>query len=417
MNKGVNRFLRVFPWYAGLTGDLLFYIAVDTLFLTLVKNFSPAQIVSITSLSQLACIALQFPVLFVIKKIGNTASVRVGAFSLLLSAILIAFGKNYYVVLIGKIFHDISLIFKSASIVALENNLDLLDRRCDFVHYRTSANTVYAVITMLISFVASYMFNLNPYLPMIGCITTCAFGFVLSLLMKDCSGYNKIKRESRSGVRVKIHYNKIIIIAIILYAFFYSLVGNGQGEGKLFIQQNILLDFDAEQTALIIGAIICASRIIRVVSNVIFEKLYKKYLDKMGVALPILLGASIAFMLFGSFVPHVITKIIVMSAGYAIILFIRDPFKLYIQDAIFASTPKEQHQTLLTTLEFGVKVATAGIGLSFSAILLSYPMLVVMAIMFAISLTVIVLSVILYRTIMAGKSQSKDKTFVKRLTD
>ena len=406
MNKGVNRFLRVFPWYSGLTGDLLFYIAVDTLFLTLVKNFSPAQIVSITSLSQLTCIALQFPVLFIIKKIGNTASVRIGAFSLLLSAILTAFGRSYYIVLLGRIFHDVSLIFKSASIVALENNLDLLDRRGDFVHYRTSANTAYAVITMLISFVASYMFNLNPYLPMIGCITTCALGFALSLFMKDYSGYNKITYKSRSGEKVRIHYNKIIIIAVILYSFFYSLVGNGQSEGKLFIQQNILLDFDVEQTSLIIGAIICVSRIIRVVSNVIFEKLYKKYLDKMGVALPILLGMSISFMLFGSFIPHIITKIIVMAAGYTIILFIRDPFKLYIQDVIFASTAKEQHQTLLTTLEFGVKVATAGIGLSFSAILLNYPMLVVMAIMFAISLVMVVLSIILYRSIMIGRAQN-----------
>ena len=106
MNKGANRFLKVFPWYCGFTSDLLFYIAIDTLFLTIVKNFSPAEIVSITSLSQMICIALQFPVLFIIKKIGNTASVRTGAFFLLLSAVLIAFGKSYYLVLLGRIFHD-----------------------------------------------------------------------------------------------------------------------------------------------------------------------------------------------------------------------------------------------------------------------------------------------------------------------
>ena len=94
MNKGAKKFLKVFPWYSGLTGDLLFYIAIDTLFLTIVKNFSPAEIVSITSLSQLICIALQFPVLSLIKKIGNTASVRTGAFFLLLSSLFIAFVKS-----------------------------------------------------------------------------------------------------------------------------------------------------------------------------------------------------------------------------------------------------------------------------------------------------------------------------------
>ena len=408
MKKGANRFLKVFPWYSGLTGDLLFYIAIDTLFLSIVKNFSPAEIVSLASLSQLICIALQFPVLFIIKKIGNTASVRTGAFFLLLSATLITLGKNYYLVLLGRIFHDVAAIFKSASIVALENNLDLIDRRSDFVRYRTSANTVYAVITMLISFVASYMFNLNHYLPMIACIMTCALGFVLSLFMKDYSNYNKVLYKNKSGTKVKIHYSKLIIFAVILYSLFYSIVGNGQSEGKLFIQQNILLDFDVDQTSLIIGAIICVSRIIRVISNIIFEKLYKKYLDKMGIALPTLLGTSMGLMLFGSFIPQIIAKILVMAVGYTIVLFIRDPFNLYIQDVIFANTPKEQHQALLTVLVFGVKIATAGIGLAFSAILLNYPMRVIMAIMFAISFIVIILSIILYRSILIGKEQNHE---------
>jgi hypothetical protein len=119
----------------------------------------------------------------------------------------------------------------------------------------------------------------------------------------------------------------------------------------------------------------------------------------MGIALPVLLGTSIGLLLCGSFIPQVVVKISVMAIGYTIILFIRDPFKLYMQDVIFANTPKEQHQTLLTVLEFGVKIATAGIGLAFSAILLSYSMLVIIAIMLAISFIGIVLSIILYRSI------------------
>ena len=410
MNKGINRFLKIYPWYGGLTGDLLFYIAVDTLFLTIVKNFSAAEIVSITSLAQLICIMLQFPVLFIIKKIGNTNSVSVGAFFLLLSSLLIAFGKSYYLVLLGRICHDVAAIFKSAAVVALENNLDLVDRGRDFVRYRSMSNTVYAVVTMLISFVASYMFNLNHYLPMIGCITTCTLGFVLSLFMKDYSNYNKITYKKKSGKKVKIQYNKLIILAVILYAFFYSIVTNGQNEGKLFIQQNILLDFDVAKTSLIIGAIICVSRVIRVISNIIFEKLYKKHLHKMGIALPVLLSTAIGFMLFGSFISHIIAKILVMALGYTIILFIRDPFKLYMQDVLFANTPREQHQTLLTVLEFGVKLTTAGIGLSFSSILLSYPMIVVIAIMFAIALVEVILGIILYRSIMIGKEMLENKS-------
>lgn len=407
MNKNVNRFIKVFPWYSGLTADLLFYIAIDTLFLTIVKNFSAAQIVSLASFAQFACIVLQFPVLFIIKRIGNTASTRVGAICMLISAILITVGKSYYLVLVGRLFHDVSVIFKTASFVALENNLDLIGKRSDFVRLRASANTIYAVLTMLISFVASYMFNLYHYLPMIGCITACAIGVILTFLMKDCSDYNKITYKKENKEKVKIHYSKFIIMAIVVYSFFYPIVNNGQTDGKLFIQQQILLDFNIDDTSLIIGAIVCVSRIIRVFSNVVFAKLYYKYQGKLGIALPVMLSSSIAFMLFGSLIPQVFVKIIVMGIGYTVILFARDPFKLYMQDVVFENTPKEQHQTLLTMLEFGVKLTTAGFGLGFSAILISYPMIVIMALMLAISTIDIALSIKLYRMVLIGKSDSK----------
>ena len=406
MDKRSERYLKVYPWYAGFSSDLLFYIAVDSLFLTVVKNFSASEIVSVTSLSQLICIALQFPVLFIIKRIGNTASVRMGGFFMLLSAVLITLAPNYGLVLLGRVFHDVAAIFNSASVVALENNLDMLGRRGEFVRFRTRANTVYAVITMLISFVAGAMFNLHHHLPMIGCIATCTTGFLLSLRMKDCSDYNRIPRQKRERAKVRVRYSGVVILAIVLFGLFYTLVANGQNEGKLFIQQKLLLDFNVDQTSLILAGIICFSRIVRVVSNVIFVKLYRKYREKMGVALPTLLCTSIGLMLFGSFIPTVMLKILVMGLGYTIILFIRDPFKLYIQDVLFAHTPKEQHQTLLTVMEFGVKIATAGIGLAFSALLLRYPMLLVIGIMFAIGLAEIVLSIILYRAIVKGKARA-----------
>lgn len=99
----------------------------------------------------------------------------------------------------------------------------------------------------------------------------------------------------------------------------------------------------------------------------------------------------------------IFVKIAIMSVGYIIILFARDPFKLYMQDVIFENTPKEQHQTLITLLELGVKIGTAGMGLSFAAILTEYSMIVVMAILFIIASIEIYLSIKLYKMIMIKK--------------
>ena len=82
MDRKLNRFVKIYPWFYGLTADLLFYIAVDTLFLSADKGLTAAQIVSLTTVSNVACIILQFPLLAVIRRIGNSASARLSAFLL-----------------------------------------------------------------------------------------------------------------------------------------------------------------------------------------------------------------------------------------------------------------------------------------------------------------------------------------------
>ncbi len=53
-----TKFNKLFPWFVGLSGDLLFGVAIDILFLTIVKKFTASQIVSLTSISLITCILL-----------------------------------------------------------------------------------------------------------------------------------------------------------------------------------------------------------------------------------------------------------------------------------------------------------------------------------------------------------------------
>ena len=69
---------------------------------------------------------------------------------------------------------------------------------------------------------------------------------------------------------------------IISYGLFYPIVNYGQSNGKLFIQQELLLNFYVEKTALIIGTILYVSRMVRVVSNIGFNKIHSKYKEKIG---------------------------------------------------------------------------------------------------------------------------------------
>lgn len=291
----LKRFNKIFPWYDGLSGDLLFWIAIDTLFLTVVKKFTAAQIVSLTSISMIINILLQVPLLKIIHKIGNTKSVRLGSLLMLVSSILLTFGRNYLTIVIGKIFYEMAFTFQNMINAVLKNNLELQHKENEYIKYRTKANTIYALVTMIISFVASIMFNINNYLPMIGCITFCIICFILSWYMVDYSKDDKkIIENNKERNKGKIQYTKIIVFILISYGLFYPIVNSGQSNGKLFIQQELLKLYDVEKTALIIGAILCVSRIVRLISNIKFDKIHKKYKDKVGIILSVSLSLSFA---------------------------------------------------------------------------------------------------------------------------
>ncbi len=398
---GMKKFNKIFPLYTGLSSDLLFWVAIDTLFLTVVKNFNSSQIVSLTTVSLIACILLQVPLLKIIKKIGNTKSVRLGSLTLLISSILLTFGQNYLVIALGKIIYEIALTFQNMSNAILKNNLELQNRNNEYIKIKTKSNTIYATVTMIISFIVSIMFNFNNYLPMLCCIAFCLICFILSFYIIDFSNYDKIKiEEIKLKTSKKIRYNRLIILLIISYGLFYPIVNSGQFNGKLFIQQELLLNFNVEKTALVIGGILSISRIVRVISNIAFNKIHNKYKEKVGVILPALLCASIIFMILGYFIRNsIILKFSIMSFGYIIILFIRDPFKVYMQDLALRNVGKEGQQSLLTTMELSRKIVRATMSLGFTIILLNNPMITVVVILFVLSIIEIIISIRLYKSV------------------
>lgn len=162
----------------------------------------------------------------------------------------------------------------------------------------------------------------------------------------------------------------------------------------------MLKKFNVEKTALIIGLILCISRIVRVISNILFNKIYIKYKNKVGVILSFILSLSLYLMLGGYLISFsIILKILVMSLGYIIILFIRDPFKVYMQDLALKKAEKEQQQSLLTTLELSRKIVRAIISLSFTVILVNNPMIIVITILIILSIVEIFISLKLYKMI------------------
>ena len=116
-------------------------------------------------------------------------------------------------------------------------------------------------------------------------------------------------------------------------------------------------------------------------------------------------------MILGSFIRNfIILKFGIMSLGYIIILFIRDPFKVYMQDLALRNVEEEEQQSLLTTMELSRKVVRAIMSLSFTMILVNNPMITVITILLILSIIEIIISIKLYTLILSRKGIKKDKS-------
>lgn len=96
MIERVEKSNKIYPIYYGLSSDLVFWIAINTLFLSTVKNLSAFQINSLTTISTILAIVLYFFASKIINKIGNITSVRLANLLLLLSSLLLTFSKSYF---------------------------------------------------------------------------------------------------------------------------------------------------------------------------------------------------------------------------------------------------------------------------------------------------------------------------------
>lgn len=163
-------FTKIYPWFTALSGDLLFYIAVDTLFLTMIKGINASQIALLTVIPPIIAILIQKYLLTIIKKVGNQTSVRIGCVFLVISSVLLTFANSYFGLIIARVAYEIAFIFKNMEVVLLQKNLTYYNKQNECMKLRSKSNSIYAIITALIAFSSGFIYNINPYLPMYACI-------------------------------------------------------------------------------------------------------------------------------------------------------------------------------------------------------------------------------------------------------
>ena len=380
-NKALSS-IGIIPWFQGFSNDLMFYIAINTLFLTTVKNLTASQISFLTTISCLCYIVLQKPFLEITKRIGNVKSVRIGTIILLLGSIIITFGKSYYILMLGQALYTISFLFKTMDNVILKNNLEYLDKNDEYIKYKNKSSIIYSSVTMIIALFAGHLFNINYYLPMYLCIAVCIINVLISFsLTEEKKESNRDKTENNK----KISFSKIIFISMISYGVFYATIQTGQTNSKLFIQYELEKYFDIGLTATYFSYILVASRASRVLGNIIFKKVYHRVKDKTGYGLAILCGTAFFLIILSSLISVLLLKFILMTVGFCIILGIRDVFSNYTQDLLLRNIKPSEQQSGISYLELSRKIGETSISFIFSMMLLKLDIIYVIIALLALA--------------------------------
>ena len=117
-NNQIKLALKLYPFYEATSGDLLFFSVIQTLFLTQVKGFSPAQIAIIILITNIVDFALEYPSYRAIRKLGNSRASVIGGIMPLIGILLITCGQTLPLITVGMIFFESAGNFQSMAGVA-----------------------------------------------------------------------------------------------------------------------------------------------------------------------------------------------------------------------------------------------------------------------------------------------------------
>lgn len=382
--KKIKRSIKIYPIFASFTGDMIFFVPIDTLFLTLVKGLNASQITAMTMVALIICIISQKAILATVKKIGNVNSLRLGTILMLIAALVLTFGKSFALMLLYKSINEIAFMFLNMDEIILKSNLNAVNRKDDYYKIRNKSKIMYSIITLLTALVAGKLFNINQYLPMYLSIIVYILLVGLAFMYYEAKT-NETKEIKENKKKVKI--TSVIFLVILSNAVFYSIIKMGQNNSKLFMQYDFQKFLSIEMVTYYITTIVFISRIARLIGNIVFGKVYSKIKDKMSIVLTICLSMAFSLLIIGHYINvEFIYKVIIMSLGFFLILATRDSFQIYIEDVALSISNKEEQQKIVIDIEVYRRLGTLILSAIFTLILMKYELIVIEFILLGLSI-------------------------------
>ena len=212
MNKEIvnarKQNMKIYSLYRTISLDLIFYYAIEFLFLTQVKGITPSQTVLSTSFYAIFMIILQIPASVIIDKLGTKkCTVFANVFNTLFIILIMTCGSMYQLIF-AQFISALCFSLKDISDGALLNySIPETKKKGDiFSRIEGKGFQNYFFVNSITAVISGFLYVINPYIPITLTLIFTIFSVILSLGFKDIEKTKKQQKKEEN--KVKRHYIK-----------------------------------------------------------------------------------------------------------------------------------------------------------------------------------------------------------------
>lgn len=195
--------MKIFPTYKKLSWDFIFFYTINFLFLTQVKGINPADIVLIDSFYYLFGVITQVPATFVIEFLGRKNSIIFANILNCIYMVVIIFSRNLFNLITAEIICSLAFAIKeSAEPSLLNESIPPTKKKSQiFAKINEKGMSSYYVINSISTVTAGFLYNINPYIPIVLSLIVLLIVTFLSTLF--------IEPVQNNRKKININFNQI----------------------------------------------------------------------------------------------------------------------------------------------------------------------------------------------------------------
>lgn len=192
--------IKLYPIYKMIGLDWIFYYGVKVLFLTQIKNISPADIILSNSFYSLFYIIFGVLNNIIVDKIGKKQSTVLGQFLNLISMSIVLICPNFGWLLVSDIIRAMGFSLKGISESSLLNISIPKSKKKGQIFSKIDSRgySKFCFVGAMSTLISGFFYSINPYIPIVLCLSANLFAVIIAMNFIDIEHLSKDKKADEN---------------------------------------------------------------------------------------------------------------------------------------------------------------------------------------------------------------------------